>query len=368
MATALAATTQRGARHDLPAEIACVIAKVWIAARIRASAARRTAAAGGERRSTAHRRILRFRRKAVEPLRPGRHDAPMRNPSKYLVAIGAAGLAVAACSTVILPAPDENTYASPDPALVERGRYLVQGPAHCSACHGDDFGGGRHFDLGALGTAVAPNITSDLASGVGALSDETLVRSLRYGISRDGRALIPLMSFSGLTDEDLRAIISYLRTVSPVSRPAPGHRLSLLGSIGVKFFLMPQTPSTPPPARITPEGTPEYGRYLAHTVANCAGCHTQRNRLTGGFVGPAFAGGLAFEGPEGTFVAPDLRAIADVLAAQEFIELFRRRGANTGASPMPWREYARMTDSDLGAIYRYLRSLDTQARWTVQRG
>jgi mono/diheme cytochrome c family protein len=281
----------------------------------------------------------------------------MRNRSKYLVAIGAAGLALAACSTVMLPVPDAGIHASQDPALVERGRYLVRGPAHCSACHGDDLGGGRNFDLGPLGTAVAPNITRDAANGVGASSDDTLVRSLRYGISRTGRPLIPLMSFSELADDDLRAILSYLRTVPPVSRPESGHRLSPLGTIGVTLFLTPRKPPSPPPVRIAPERTAQYGRYLAHTLANCAGCHTRRNRLTGGFVGPALAGGLTFEEPEGTFVAPDLRAIADVVTEQEFIELFRRRGAGTGGSPMPWREYARMTDTDLGAIYRYLLQL-----------
>jgi mono/diheme cytochrome c family protein len=179
----------------------------------------------------------------------------MRNPAKHFFAIGVAGVAVAACSTMILPGPDDSIYASPDTALVERGRYLVHGPAHCSACHGDDFGGGRQFDLGPLGTAVAPNITSDPAYGVGALADETLVRSLRYGISRDGRVLIPLMSFSGLTDEDLRAILSYLRTAPPVSRPAPGHRLSLLGRIGIKFFFLRPQATSSPPARIEPERT-----------------------------------------------------------------------------------------------------------------
>jgi mono/diheme cytochrome c family protein len=297
----------------------------------------------------------------VEPTHLDLDDAPMRNRSKYLVAIGMAALAVAACSTMILPKPDHGIHASLDPALVERGRYIVQGPAHCVSCHGDDLAGGREFDLGPLGTVVAPNITSDAGAGIGALSDDALVRALRYGVSRHGKPLIPLMSFAELADEDLRAILSYLRTVPPVARPAPAHRLSVLGTLGVNVFLKRQGPAAPAPSRLPPERTEEYGRYLAHTLANCAGCHTQRNRLTGGFVGPALSGGLVFEEPEGTFVAPDLRAIANVLAEREFIELFRRRGAETRGSPMPWRAYARMTDTDLGAIYRYLRSLDTQA-------
>jgi mono/diheme cytochrome c family protein len=267
-------------------------------------------------------------------------------------------IAAAACAAIVPSAPTVGIRASADPALIERGRYIVEGPAHCVSCHGDDLSGGREFHLGLLGTVVAPNITSDAAAGIGALNDDALVRALRCGVSRHGKPLIPLMSFSGLADEDLRAVLSYLRTVPPVARPAPAHRLSVLGTLGLNVLLKRQRPAELPPSKLVPERTGEYGRYLAHTLANCAGCHTQRNRLTGGFVGPALAGGLTFEEPEGTFVAPDLRAIAHVLAEHDFIGLFRRRDGEAGASPMPWRAYARLTDSDLGAIYRYLQALE----------
>lgn len=269
-------------------------------------------------------------------------------------------IATAACAAVP-PTASIGIRASADPALIERGRYIVQGPAHCISCHGDDLSGGKEFALGLLGTVAVPNITSDASAGIGALSDETLVRALRYGVSRHGRPLVPLMSFSGLADEDLRAILSYLRTVPAVSRAAPPHRLSVLGTLGVNVFLRRQGPAASPALRLQPERTGEYGRYLAHTLANCVGCHTQRNRLTGGFIGPDFAGGLTFEESQGTFVAPDLRSIAAALAEHEFIERFRLRGRDAGASPMPWQAYARMSDNDLGAIYRYLYSLDTQA-------
>jgi hypothetical protein len=54
--------------------------------------------------------------------------------------------------------------------------------------------GGKRFNLGPLGTMVAPNITSDQVAGIGSLSDEMVVRSLRYGISRHGRPLAPFMA------------------------------------------------------------------------------------------------------------------------------------------------------------------------------
>src|SRR5262245_43497010 len=99
--------------------------------------------------------------------------------SKSLAAIAAAVVAVVGCTTVRSPAPSDGIAASVDPRLIERGRYLAHGPAHCISCHGDDFSGGRSIELGLLGTVVTPNITSDSAAGIGALSDDTLVRSLR---------------------------------------------------------------------------------------------------------------------------------------------------------------------------------------------
>jgi len=42
---------------------------------------------------------------------------------------------------------------------------------------------------------------------------------------------------------------------------------------------------------------------------------------------------------------------------QEFIDRFRIKGRGLARSPMPWEAFARMTDTDLGAIYRYLQTL-----------
>jgi mono/diheme cytochrome c family protein len=299
-----------------------------------------------------------------------------------LALIGMASLATTWCTTVNRPTASYGIHATREPEDIERGRYLVYGPAHCASCHGDParetelrhghevpLSGGRAFALGILGTLVAPNITSDSSAGIGSLSDDTVVSSLRYGISRHGRPLVPLMSFSGLADDDLRAVVSYLRSVPPVSQPALPHQLSVLGDFAVKVLLERRGPSEPPPPRVVPERTAEYGRYLAYTVAGCHGCHTQRNKLTGGFAGPAFAGGLVFDEPEGRFVTANLTPIAggivSGLSEQEFIERFRVRGRVIAGSPMPWEAYALMTENDLAAIYRYLRAL--QPACTEQR-
>ena len=112
-----------------------------------------------------------------------------------VVIIGITTGTLAACSTTDVAPANHDIRALDEPRIIERGRYLVYGPAHCAACHGDPareteirkghevpLSGGRAFDLGPLETIVAPNITSDPIAGIGALSDDTLVRSLRYGI------------------------------------------------------------------------------------------------------------------------------------------------------------------------------------------
>ena len=109
------------------------------------------------------------------------------------VLLGAA-CALASCAMIRAPESDDVIQTLDYPDVIERGRYLVFGPAHCSACHGDPgrtemslgdeipMSGGRSFDLWPLGTIVTPNITSDPVAGIGAMSDEALVRSLRYGV------------------------------------------------------------------------------------------------------------------------------------------------------------------------------------------
>ena len=125
-------------------------------------------------------------------------------------------------------APFPNLHATKDSAVIERGRYLAYGPAHCSGCHtpaaeqqkvmnGDEspFKGGLEFVL-PIGTLYSKNITPDDETGIGKVADSVLARSLRYGVARDGRALFDFMPFHNLSDEDLIAVLSFLRAQPPV--------------------------------------------------------------------------------------------------------------------------------------------------------
>jgi mono/diheme cytochrome c family protein len=297
-----------------------------------------------------------------------------RSTRRIALVVTVAAGSLLACATVDRPLASCDVRPLEVPERIERGRYLVNGPAHCAACHGDPvleedrrrgreipLSGGRTFRAGVLGTVVAPNITSDPVAGIGSLSDDTLIRSLRYGISRHGRPLIPYMSFASLSDADLQAILSYLRTLAPVVSPVPPNDLSWFSKIAIKLVLRPQDPR-PAPSCTAPERTTEYGRYLAHAMANCHGCHTQRSKLTGAFIGPDFAGGMEIEHGGMTFVAPNVTRHASGalrwITEAQFIELFRIDGRGLAGSPMPWESYARMSDTDLAALYRYLMTVE----------
>lgn len=273
-------------------------------------------------------------------------------------------------------APYPEIKASKDSTPIARGKYLVYGPAHCAHCHtpmdaierlekGEEVAliGGHLFEI-PPGKFYARNITPDKETGIGNYTDEEIARTLRFGVKKNGSALLDFMPFHNLSDEDLTAVISYLRTTKPIRNAVPENRFNVLGRVVNAFMIKPVGPEGEVPKSVAQGPTPEYGKYLAHYVANCRGCHTERDLKTGKFTGIDFAGGLEFEEPalKGVkFVTPNLTPdkktgkIAD-WSEEQFIKRFRA-GRQIAASPMPWGPFSRMTDDELKAIYRYLHSL-----------
>ncbi|HYQ01242.1 MAG TPA: cytochrome c [Polyangiaceae bacterium] len=265
--------------------------------------------------------------------------------------------------------------ASSDPAVVERGRYLVQGPGHCADCHGARLpsgeapdgnaalSGGYEFKL-PVGVFRAPNITSDAETGIAHYSDEDLARILRYGVRPDGTAVLPFMPFAELADDDLMAVISYLRTTQPVHHAVPAHEPNLLGYVVRAWVLEPVGPKTTPEKHAPHGPDAENGRYLAHHVANCVSCHTRMDMRTGKLVGPLFGGGgehPALDGSKKTYLSPNLTPDprwgwiegwdATAFAAR------LTSGAGRPGSPMPWQSFKGLSNDDARAIFLYLRSV-----------
>ena len=69
--------------------------------------------------------------------------------------------------------------------------------------------------------AVAPNITPDNATGIGRWTDEQLVNAIRNGKRPDGTTIgppMPIQFYRNMSDTDVRAIVAYMRSVTPISR------------------------------------------------------------------------------------------------------------------------------------------------------
>ena len=274
-------------------------------------------------------------------------------------------------------APYPEIKVSTDSLVIEHGKNLVYGPAHCAYCHSTidkmaaldkgeivPLSGGFEFKL-PIGKLYSRNLTPDMETGIGKLTDAELVRTLRYGVGSDGRVILDLMPFQHLSEDDMTAVISFLRSQKPISNKVPKNEYNLLGKIIVPLLVKPVSPTREILKSIEPSPTPEYGKYLSESVANCRGCHTKRDLQTGAYIGTEFAGGLTIEADQkpGTFLTtPNLTPDKETgVMANWDLEKFKsrfRQGKLIPFSIMPWGPFSRMSDTELEAIFRYINTLE----------
>lgn len=264
---------------------------------------------------------------------------------------------------------------STDSAVLARGEYLVYGPAHCANCHIslDQFeavergekvplSGGFTINM-PFAKLRTPNITPDKETGIGNLRDEEIARTLRHNVNHKGLAIFPLMPFSQMSEYDLNAIISYIRQMEPVNKKVPETEYTFLGKV-LKTFMLKPTPKQEIPANTDKSDPVAYGSYIANSVANCYGCHTELDEKKGVYVGEPFAGNMRFPSefnPKRTFYTPNLTPDPETGRIAKWTEdqfVNRMRSGRVHAdSPMPWGPFSRMSDEDLKAVYAYLMQL-----------
>ena len=308
----------------------------------------------------------------------------MKRLLKFAAIAAALGLVVAATGAATIELrhdrtfdiPEGNTVASTDSAVIARGAYLAYGPAHCAYCHttkdkwarldaGEQvpLSGGFEFDIGIM-TLYTPNLTPDKETGIGNVSDGKIARMLRHNVRFDGRAAVPFMEFQNLSDEDLTALISFLRSQQPVKNAVPDRDLRMIGKAIMSFAIKPSGPTGTPAAKSPVEGaTVERGAYLVNNVAACAGCHTKRSQTDGSYLAPKLSGGDGMPGEDGKiYTPPNLTPHATTghivkWSEDQFLQRFRAGPLNAPGSHMPWKAFARMSDDDIRAIYRYLQTV-----------
>jgi hypothetical protein len=178
-----------------------------------------------------------------------------------LVILAGLTVTIASRQNLHYDAPFLNICASADSAVIARGKHLVYSSAHCIDCHqkanadslialGKEVSltGGVLFNL-PVGKLFSKNITPDTTTGIGRYTDAEIARALRYGVHPDGTAVFDFMPFHNTSEEDLTAIISFLRSQKSVANPVPVHELNTLGNIVKLLWYSPLVPpgQYPPP-------------------------------------------------------------------------------------------------------------------------
>lgn len=279
------------------------------------------------------------------------------------------------------PAPDIQIEHTTE--RIERGRYLANTVMGCTHCHSpqnktqfahpikeDMLGaGGNLFGTkeGFPGNYYAPNITPE---NLAEWTDGEIYRALTAGVSKDGRALFPIMPYQRFAlaeDEDLYSIISYIRTLEPVKYQVPPSE-----SFFPMNFIINTIPSTPSPAPPIDRADPvSRGKNLVQ-LASCIDCHTQKKNGAD-LPGMTFAGGMEFQMEDGSIVrsaniTPDLEMGIGTWTEEQFVNRFRiyadpdfefhEVGDGEFNTAMPWGVFSKMSEGELKAIYAYLRTVE----------
>jgi mono/diheme cytochrome c family protein len=268
------------------------------------------------------------------------------------------------------------------PERIERGRYLANSVTVCMDCHstrdwnkfagpltaGTLGKGGERFDqtVGFPGVYYSKNITP---AGISRYTDGELFRLITTGVTKEGRAMFPVMPYGhyGQMDpEDIKSIIAYIRSLAPIQNPVQESVSDFPMNFIINTIPAKANPQTKPPQ----SDTLAYGKYLTN-ASSCIECHT---KVSKGRIIPelAFSGGREFMMRDGSIVrsaniTPDKETGIGSWTEEMFMSKFKVYAdssykpqdvaAGQFNSIMPWNMYGKMNKEDLRAIYMYIKNV-----------
>ncbi|KPN88590.1 c-type cytochrome [Pseudomonas nunensis] len=266
--------------------------------------------------------------------------------------------------------------AEADQNLIKQGEYLARA-GDCVACHtakdGKPFAGGLPMET-PIGTIYSTNITPD-KTGLGDYSFEDFDKAVRHGVAKNGSTLYPAMpypSYASVTEPDMQALYAYfMHGVAPVAQdnkasdiPWP---LSMRWPLmGWRWMFAPAVADYK--AAPGADAVVSRGAYLVEGLGHCGACHTpraltmQEKSLNAGKGSTFLSGSAPLEG----WIAKSLRGDhKDGLGSwsEEQLVQFLKTGRSDrsavfgGMSDVVTHSMQYMTDADLSAIARYLKSL-----------
>jgi mono/diheme cytochrome c family protein len=245
----------------------------------------------------------------------------------------------------------------------------------CTACHtvppGKPFAGGLQM-MTPMGAIYSTNITPDRDTGIGRYSEADFARAVREGVAKDGHNLYPAMpypSYAKVNDDDMHALYAYFMSgVAPVQQPnrKPDIKWPMNMRWPLKFWNMVFLENGVYQNKSGKDAAWNRGAYLIQGLGHCGSCHTPRGMafqekaldesgktyLTGGPVDNWFASNLTGDHNAGLGRWSEAE-----------LGLFLKTGANPHASAFGSmtsvinNSTQAMTDADVAAMSRYLKSL-----------
>lgn len=283
-----------------------------------------------------------------------------------------------------LPSVGDMEYLTikPTETKLERGKYLANNVCVCVDCHStrnwSEFSGplvdgtlgkgGEIFDqrFGFPGSFYSKNITP---YGIGDWTDAEVLRAIVSGVSKEGKALFPVMphpNYGKMDRDDIESIIVYLRSLKPIENKVPESKADFPMN-----FIINTIPKEPHFSKKPSENDAiAYGGYLFN-AASCSECHSKQEKgkpiegmeLAGGFEFPMVSGGIA----KSSNITQDKDTGIGNWSEDVFVKRFKSYTDSSYVSNkvlkgsfntvMPWTMYGGMKESDLKAIYAYLKTV-----------
>jgi mono/diheme cytochrome c family protein len=259
-----------------------------------------------------------------------------------------------------------------DFSQIERGHYLTI-VGDCAACHtlpgsGRDFAGGRIIET-PFGNLIAPNITPDPLTGIGAWTNDEFVNALAKGTGRNGRHLYPAMPYTyytKVTPDDALAIRAYLNTLPVVQNAVKSDQLPFPFNIRSAMAVWDKLFFKPGIFKPDENKSREWNRgaYLTEGLGHCGMCHTPKNFLGGDKTSERLQG-YALQGWFAPDITNDARRGLGGWSADDVAAYLKTGHNRTGAASGPMSETlnlstSQMSDADLTAIATYLKDQDGQ--------
>ena len=193
------------------------------------------------------------------------------------------------CLLFLLAASDQATaQASGANDAVARGAYLARA-GDCVSCHtapgGPPYAGGYQLDT-PFGYLLAPNITPDMATGIGRWTADDFYRALHQGVNKHGQDMYPVMPFdfyTRVTREDSDAIFAYLRSLAPVNNAVVVNHLRFPFNQRWSMAVWRELYFNEGSYKNDPAKSAAWNRgaYLVEGLGHCSACHSPRNALGG---------------------------------------------------------------------------------------